>query len=182
MCDNPESPQRQRIYLQALRRLYPDLLVIVEGKIQATKSFQRLVRPIPEAPALQRVLVHGFNEKKTDVNLAADLISGAWTDAYAQAVVCSNDADLEAALATLAPGSRYALAGRGQVAGVPSTRPSIIRSALQFQMASASHASGKPSSAGATAGWCLNRSSNRRGHSSWGSKGRENSRITAARQ
>ena len=36
MCDNPESPQRQRIYLQALRRLYPDLLVIVEGKIQAT--------------------------------------------------------------------------------------------------------------------------------------------------
>ena len=101
MCDNPESPQRQRIYLQALRRLYPDLLVIVEGKIQATKSFQRLVRPIPEAPALQRVLVHGFNEKKTDVNLAADLISGAWTDAYEQAVVCSNDTDLEAALATV---------------------------------------------------------------------------------
>lgn len=72
MCDNPESPQRQRIYLQALRRLYPDLLVIVEGKIQATKSFQRLVKPIPEAPTLQRVLVHGFNEKKTDVNIARD--------------------------------------------------------------------------------------------------------------
>ena len=47
------------------------------------------------------VQVYDFNEKKTDVNLAADLIAGAWTGAYEQAVVCSNDTDLEAALATV---------------------------------------------------------------------------------
>ena len=101
MCDSPESPQRQRRYLQALRLMYPTQIVIVEGKIQASKPFQRLVQPLAEVPALQRVQVYDFNEKKTDVNLASDLISGAWTGEYEHAVLCSNDTDLEAALATV---------------------------------------------------------------------------------
>ncbi len=101
MCDSPESPQRQRRYLQALRKMYPEKIAIIEGKILATTPFQRLVKPIVEAPDLQMVQVYDFNEKKTDVNLAADLIAGAWTGAYDQAVVCSNDTDLEAALATV---------------------------------------------------------------------------------
>jgi len=101
MSDDAESPQRQRRYLQALRKMYPGRVTVIEGKIIATTPFQRLVRPIPEAPHLQMVQVYDFNEKKTDVNLAADLIAGAWTGAYEQAVVCSNDTDLEAALATI---------------------------------------------------------------------------------
>ena len=101
MCDSPESPQRQRRYLQALRKMYPEKIAIIEGKILATTPFQRLVKPIAEAPDLQMVQVYDFNEKKTDVNLAADLIAGAWTGAYDQAVVCSNDTDLEAALSTV---------------------------------------------------------------------------------
>ena len=101
MCDSPESPQRQRRYLQALRKMYPQQIAIIEGKILATTPFQRLVKPIAEAPELQMVQVYDFNEKKTDVNLAADLIAGAWTGAYDQAVVCSNDTDLEAALSTV---------------------------------------------------------------------------------
>ena len=101
MCDSPESPQRQRRYLQALRKMYPEQIAIIEGKILATTPFQRLVKPIAEAPDLQMVQVYDFNEKKTYVNLAADLIAGAWTGAYDQAVVCSNDTDLEAALATV---------------------------------------------------------------------------------
>ena len=101
MCDDQESPQRQRRYLQALRKMYPTQITIIEGKIIATTPFQRLVKPIAEAPDLQMVQVYDFNEKKTDVNLAADLIAGAWTGAYEQAVVCSNDTDLEAALATV---------------------------------------------------------------------------------
>ena len=101
MCDSPESPQRQRRYLQALRKMYPEQIAIIEGKILATTPFQRLVKPIAEAPDLQMVQVYDFNEKKTDVNLAADLIAGAWTGAYDQAVVCSNDTDLEAALSTV---------------------------------------------------------------------------------
>lgn len=101
MSDNPDSPQRQRRYLQALRTMHPERIAIIEGKILATTPFQRLVNPIAEVPHLQRVQVYDFNEKKTDVNLAADLITGAWTGAFEQAVICSNDTDLEAALAAV---------------------------------------------------------------------------------
>lgn len=98
--------------LQALRKMYPEQIAIIEGKIIASTPFQRLVKPIPEAPTLERVQVYDFNEKKTDVNLAADLIAGAWTGAYEQAVVCSNDTDLEAAVAAVRrhhPGIRLGL-------------------------------------------------------------------------
>jgi len=101
MSDDPESPQRQRLYLQALRKIHPGRITIIEGKILATTPHQRLVKPIPEAPHLQMVQVYDFNEKKTDVNLASDLLAGAWLGAYDQAVVCSNDSDLEGALATV---------------------------------------------------------------------------------
>ena len=101
MSDDPQSVQRQRIYLQALRRMHPDQLKIFEGRIAVTTPFQRLVRPIAGASDISRVQVYDFNEKKTDVNLASDLLAGAWTGAFDQAVICSNDTDLEPALATL---------------------------------------------------------------------------------
>ena len=101
MSDDPRSTQRQRQYLQALKTMHPQSLVVIQGKILATKPYQRLVRPIPEAPELQIVQVYDFNEKKTDVNLASDLIAGAWINSYEQAVICSNDSDLEAALSTV---------------------------------------------------------------------------------
>ncbi len=101
MCDDPRSPQRQRLYLQALRRTHPDQLAIIEGRMLASTPYQRLVDPIDGMPGLHRVKVHNFTEKKTDVNLASDLLCGAWTGAYEQAVVCTNDSDLEAALAAV---------------------------------------------------------------------------------
>ena len=79
MSDDPQSVQRQRIYLQALRRMHPDQLKIIEGRIAVTTPFQRLVRPIAGASDISRVQVYDFNEKKTDVNLASDLLAGAWT-------------------------------------------------------------------------------------------------------
>jgi uncharacterized LabA/DUF88 family protein len=81
--------------------MHPEHLKIVEGKIAVTTPFQRLVEPISGAPHIARVQVYDFNEKKTDVNLASDLLAGAWTGAFDQAVICSNDTDLEPALATL---------------------------------------------------------------------------------
>jgi len=101
MSDDPKSTQRQRQYLQALRRMYPQRLVIVEGRMQASKPYLRLAKLIPQLPELQMVQVFDFNEKKTDVNLASDLITGAWTGLYEQAVICSNDSDLEGALAAV---------------------------------------------------------------------------------
>jgi uncharacterized LabA/DUF88 family protein len=98
MSDDFESPQRQRTYLQALRKMPPNRVTIIEGKIFAETPVRRLVNPLPECPSLTYVKVHDFTEKKTDVNLAADLITGAWTGAYEQAVICSNDTDLEGAL------------------------------------------------------------------------------------
>lgn len=101
MCDDPESPQRQRTYLQALRKLHPQRIAIIEGKMTASQPYQRLVRPIPEAPALGMVQVYHFDEKQTDVNLASDMIVAAWTNACEQIVLCTNDSDIEAALATI---------------------------------------------------------------------------------
>ncbi len=101
MSDSEESPQRQRLYLQALRKQRPQGLTIIEGRILASTPYQRLYKPIPEAPHLTKVQVYDFNEKKTDVNLASDMLAGAWTGAYDQVVLCSNDSDLEGALATI---------------------------------------------------------------------------------
>lgn len=101
MSDSNDSPQRQRRYLQALRKMHPTDLKIIEGRIMASTPFQRLVSPIPEAPHLKKVQVYDFNEKKTDVNIASDMITDAWTDRYEQVVLCSNDSDLEGALAMI---------------------------------------------------------------------------------
>ena len=98
MADDPESPQRQRSYLQALRKMPPNRVTVIEGKIHAATPILRLVNPLLGDPDLKYVKVHDFTEKKTDVNLAADLITGAWTGAYEQAIICSNDTDLEGAL------------------------------------------------------------------------------------
>jgi uncharacterized LabA/DUF88 family protein len=101
MSDDLESPIRQRRCLQALRKMHPIGLTLIEGRIVASTPFQRLIRPIPEAPHLQKVQVLDFNEKKTDVNIASDMINGAWLKTYDQAVLCSNDSDLEGALRSI---------------------------------------------------------------------------------
>lgn len=101
MSDEPQSPQRQRLYLQALRKMPPNKVTIIEGRMSAETPSLRLVEPIAAAPTLKRVRVHALTEKKTDVNLASDLLAGAWTGAYEQAVLCSNDTDLEGAIRTV---------------------------------------------------------------------------------
>lgn len=101
MSDDSRSTQRQRTYLQALRKMYSGKLEIIEGKIIATTPYQRLVHPIPGAPHVEKVQVLDFNEKKTDVNLASDMLAGAWTGAFEQAILCSNDSDLEGAFSTI---------------------------------------------------------------------------------
>lgn len=101
MSDDPDSGTRQRTYLQALRKMPPSKVRIIEGKIQQTTPYQRLVTPIAAAPELKMVQVYDFNEKKSDVNLASDMISGAWKGEYDQLVLCGNDSDHEGALATI---------------------------------------------------------------------------------
>lgn len=101
MSDDPESQQRQRIYLQALRKMPPNKIQIIEGKMVASTPFLRLITAIPEMPERTHVQVYTLNEKNTDVNLASDLITGAWTGAYEQAVICTNDTDISGAIASV---------------------------------------------------------------------------------
>lgn len=101
VSDDAESAQRQRIYLQALRKMPPNKVRIIEGKMVLATPYLRLAEVIPQAPELKRAKVYALNEKNTDVNLASDLITGAWMGAYDQAVLCSNDTDLTGALSAV---------------------------------------------------------------------------------
>ena len=101
MSDDLKSPIRQRRYLQVLRKMHPIGLTLIEGRIVASTPFQRLIHPILEAPHLKKVQVLDFNEKKTDVNIAIDMVDGAWKKSYDQVVLCSNDSDLEGALRSI---------------------------------------------------------------------------------
>lgn len=101
MSDDPASVQRQRIYLQALRKHRAHQVEIIEGKIIVSRPYLRLIEPLAACPEIKRVKVYDFAEKKTDVNIATDLINGAWANHYQQAVLCSNDTDLEPALTSI---------------------------------------------------------------------------------
>ncbi len=117
MSDDPESPRRQRIYLQALKKMPPCKVCIIEGSIESSKPRRRLVETIPERPDLTKVRVWQFSEKKTDVNLATDMLTAALTNACEQIVLCSNDSDLEGALAAIC---RHTDIQIGLVAPIPS--------------------------------------------------------------
>ncbi|MRW91130.1 NYN domain-containing protein [Duganella sp. FT80W] len=99
LCDDPASPQRQSLYLQALKKMPPQKVRIIEGALELSTSYLRLVHPPSDAERV--ALVYKMTEKKSDVNLAADLISGAFLGQCEQAVVCTNDSDLAPAMAAV---------------------------------------------------------------------------------
>jgi 6-hydroxy-3-succinoylpyridine 3-monooxygenase len=99
LCDDPASPQRQRTYLQALRKMAPQKVVVIEGRLEAATPYLRLVEAAPGQP--MKAKVFQLSEKKTDVSLASDMIAGAFTGAFDQAVLCTNDTDLSPALACI---------------------------------------------------------------------------------
>lgn len=89
MSDDPKSPQRQRTYLQALRKYRPKLVSIIEGKIIASISIQRNLNPPPDYVKFRR-----FEEKQSGVSIAVDMACDALTGVCEQVVLCSNDSDL----------------------------------------------------------------------------------------
>ena len=98
LCDDSESPKRQRQYHQALKKLYPKKIKIIQGKMIKKSTDLRLANPIQEAPDLKKVRVIKLTEKKTDVNIAADMVANACLNDVDQIVLCSNDSDMEGAL------------------------------------------------------------------------------------
>ena len=87
---DPAIPARQQTYLRALRTI-PNLS-IHKGQFKQRQIARPLVYPIPGYP--RNVLVHHMEEKGSDVNLAAFLLTDGYEGDYEQAVVISNDSDL----------------------------------------------------------------------------------------
>jgi len=107
MCDDPDSPKRQRTYLQALRKLYPNKIAIIEGKMIAMKKKCRNLNPPPEI-----VTIQNFEEKKSDVSIAIDMLTDVLCQKCDHIVLCSNDSDFEPALARIkeiSPNTRIGL-------------------------------------------------------------------------
>ena len=88
------KPQRQDVYLRALRRHRPEVEVyfghFLRHRVQAP-----LVKPIGNQRTAK---VFRTEEKGSDVNLAVHLLNDGWLDAYDCAVVVSNDSDIAEAM------------------------------------------------------------------------------------
>ncbi len=92
--NDPHKPQRQDVYLRALRTHIPEIEI----------HFGHFLTHAVRAPLAARnenrrfVEVLKTEEKGSDVNLAVHLLNDAWLDAFDCAVVVSNDSDLREAM------------------------------------------------------------------------------------
>lgn len=92
--DDPDGPIRQRIYLRALRTT-PNLEIVL-GHFRVNIVSLPLAAPPGGKPQFARVV--RYEEKGSDVNLAAHLVHDAHLGVFDTAVVVSNDSDLAEAL------------------------------------------------------------------------------------
>lgn len=87
---DPESRERQRLYLKALETL-PNVTVHF-GHFTAHEVRMPLVEPLPDGP--RTALVWKTEEKGSDVNLATFLLLDGKDGLYQEAIVISGDSDL----------------------------------------------------------------------------------------
>lgn len=85
-----QGPQRQQAYIRALRTI-PNLTVHY-GLFRKRNKYRPLLNPIQGLPPY--VWISDTEEKGTDVNLAAYLLSDGYKKDYDHAFVISNDSDL----------------------------------------------------------------------------------------
>ncbi len=87
---DPDQPQRQQLYLRALRTL-PEVEIIY-GHYLSHAVWMPLACTTGTQPEKARVIK--TEEKGSDVNLATHLLCDAFADQYDTAVIISNDSDL----------------------------------------------------------------------------------------
>lgn len=91
-----QALRSQRLYLNALKQIYPDRMTVVEGFFQLTKGmFPRYQDPLDKT---DKVAVWLLEEKRTDVNIALHLYDDVVQGKVEQVVLISNDSDLVPAL------------------------------------------------------------------------------------
>jgi uncharacterized LabA/DUF88 family protein len=94
MPHDPQQPNRQRVFIRALKAYIPELTVIL-GQFRAHNARLPLVNP---SGGQLFADVIKTEEKGSDVNIAVHLLNDAWHDLYDAALVVSNDSDLAEAL------------------------------------------------------------------------------------
>ncbi len=89
---DPDQALRQRAYIEALRTL--PRMEIVPGKFQSVVK-----RGVPhDSPGGKPISIDTFEEKGSDVNIAARLVWDAARGVFSEAYVISNDSDLTEAI------------------------------------------------------------------------------------
>ena len=91
---DPSKPQRQDVYLRALRRYRPEVELFF-GHFLSHKVRAPLAQPAGHQRTAEVIRTE---EKGSDVNLAVHLLNDGWLDAYDCAVVVSNDSDIAEAM------------------------------------------------------------------------------------
>ncbi|HQG58788.1 MAG TPA: NYN domain-containing protein [bacterium] len=91
---DPDQPNRQQVYLRALRTI-PNLEIIL-GHFLSHPTKLPLANPISQQNRFAKVIK--TEEKGSDVNLATHLLHDAYLNSYAVAIVVSNDSDLVEAI------------------------------------------------------------------------------------
>lgn len=87
---DPDQPNRQQVYLRALRTL--NNLEIIYGHFLEHEVMMPVANPASGAPKYVRVIK--TEEKGSDVNIAAHMINDGYQKKYEVAIVVSNDSDL----------------------------------------------------------------------------------------
>jgi uncharacterized LabA/DUF88 family protein len=87
---DPDQPNRQQIYLRALRTI-PDLEIIY-GHFLEHEISMPVANSLPEKPKYVKVMK--TEEKGSDVNIAAHLINDGYKGLYQVAILVTNDSDL----------------------------------------------------------------------------------------
>ena len=88
------KPQRQDVYLRALRRYRPEVEVYF-GHFVRNRVRTALAQPAGDQCTVDVIRTE---EKGSDVNLAVHLLNDGWLDAYDCGVVVSNDSDIAEAM------------------------------------------------------------------------------------
>lgn len=119
--DNPNSPLRQMVYLNAIRAYIPELEIHF-GYYLSNVVRMRLAKPTPSKKFEDVIKTE---EKGSDVNLALHVLNDAWHDRYDCAVIISNDSDLSEALRLIKKQHKKKIVLL--VPGDPSLRPPAIQ-------------------------------------------------------
>jgi len=97
-----ERPERQNVYLRALKKHLQDDIEIVKGRFVTLKKKM----PLADNPDEKVRVIHN-EEKMSDVNLATALVSDTYENNYDLAVVISNDSDLKAPIKLAASKGKF---------------------------------------------------------------------------